>query len=294
MSNVLTVQANESLLSSLKNDPSLTMVKPTNPYITVCYKGDGITISIYTSHKIVFQGNRLDYWLDHFNIHASNPVPSSTSSTYPQAGSDEVGTGDVFGPVVVAATYVDRSMVDRLKALNIDDSKLMDDQTIRTVAPIIMDLIPYSVLILDDAKYNQMHQIYNLNALKAILHNHAYIKLQEKINTLPKLCVVDQFTPESTYYRYIADQPTIIRGLTFHTKAEHRFLAVACASVIARYTFLNAMDQLSAQLGIQLHKGAGKLVDEDIRLIHAQYGQAMLYHVAKLHFSNIQKVNDHA
>ena len=276
----------------------LIKVGPTNPYMKACYKADGITINVYTSNKVVFQGNNIEQWFNDHPTIMDIVQPKATTapsvlSTFPQAGSDEVGTGDVFGPVVVSAVYVDQTMVNQLKGLKIDDSKVLDDRTIQTVVPTIMQICPYSVLVLDNLKYNQMHQRYNLNALKAILHNHAYVKLKEKIGSLPNLCVVDQFTPKTSYYRYLNGQTNIIHGLTFKTKAEHQFLSVACASLIARYTFIKAMDQLSDQLNIRLHKGAGKLVDEDIEKIIDRYGLTMLNHVAKLHFSNITKVSEH-
>ena len=39
---------------------------------------------------------------------------TSSTSQYPQAGSDEVGTGDYFGPVCVCASYVTKDDVDFL------------------------------------------------------------------------------------------------------------------------------------------------------------------------------------
>ena len=296
MSNVISVQWDDQTIHQLSTLKDLLVYPSPNPYIQTLYKADGITISVYTSNKVVFQGNQLSQWMDdHPSIaRLLKSQDTMVQTIYPQAGSDEVGTGDVFGPVVVSAVYVDKTMAHQLKPYHIDDSKSMDDTTIINVVPTIMKTCPYSVLVLDNAKYNQMHQTYNLNALKAILHNHAYVKLKEKIHQLPHLCVVDQFTPETSYYHYLNGQTTIIRDLTFKTKAEHQYLSVACASLIARYTFLKAMDQLSEQIGIALHKGAGKLVDEDIQKIMDKHGPTMLYHVAKLHFSNIQKVNDHA
>ena len=50
-----------------------------------------------------------------------------------QIGSDEVGTGDFFGPVCVCAAYVKASDIKRLKALGIDDSKRLNDEQIRTL-----------------------------------------------------------------------------------------------------------------------------------------------------------------
>ena len=38
-------------------------------------------------------------------------------------GSDEVGTGDYFGPIVVTATYVKKEDIPFLESLGIKDSK---------------------------------------------------------------------------------------------------------------------------------------------------------------------------
>lgn len=44
-------------------------------------------------------------------------------------GSDEVGTGDFFGPMTVVAVYVDAKQIPLLKELGVKDSKnLNDDQ----------------------------------------------------------------------------------------------------------------------------------------------------------------------
>ena len=48
---------------------------------------------------------------------------TATTNQYPQAGSDEVGTGDYFGPVCVCASYVTQDNVDFLIKLGVRDSK---------------------------------------------------------------------------------------------------------------------------------------------------------------------------
>ena len=53
-------------------------------------------------------------------------------------GSDEVGTGDYFGPIVVTATYVDKSNIDFLLELGVKDSKKMSDEQILSIVPKIL------------------------------------------------------------------------------------------------------------------------------------------------------------
>ena len=49
-------------------------------------------------------------------------------------GSDEVGTGDYYGPIVVTASYVDKSMIPFLIDLGVRDSKKLTDEKILKIA----------------------------------------------------------------------------------------------------------------------------------------------------------------
>lgn len=244
-------------------------------------KLDKGTITAYKSGKVVFSGEDALLYSQQFEKRISD-----------QAGSDEVGTGDYFGPVVVCAAYIKESQVEFLKKLSIMDSKQISDAQILTIAPKLMKELIYSVLILDNPKYNQIHQSLNMNAIKAQLHHRAFQHLKEKLNgQLPELSVVDQFTPEVNYYKYLTDDYGI-RSLHFETKAENKYLSVACASIIARYTFLESLKQLSNYYDIQFPKGAGTLVDTFGIEFVQKHSFNELTRVAKLHFKNTQRIKD--
>ena len=49
-------------------------------------------------------------------------------------GSDEVGTGDYFGPITVCATYVNSDQIGLLKELGVQDSKNLNDDKISAIA----------------------------------------------------------------------------------------------------------------------------------------------------------------
>ncbi|MDI3411239.1 hypothetical protein QKW52_17160 [Bacillus sonorensis] len=66
-------------------------------------------------------------------------------------------------------------------------------------------------------------------------------------------------------------------------------MAVAAASIIARYSFLMEMNKLSKEAGMTLPKGAGPLVDEAAASLIRKHGEAALGHFTKLHFANTQK-----
>ena len=212
----------------------------------------------------------------------------------PQAGSDEVGTGDTFGPIVVCCAIVDESSKDILDSLNIKDSKELTDKQILEIGEVLTSKIKHSFIMLKNIAYNKATLSYNLNEIKATLHNLCYINLRTKYNSLPKLCVIDQFCTEDKYYEYLErnkEIKEIYRELTFETKAENKYIAVAVASILARYYFVKEFEELRKKYNIDLAKGSSNpILEKQLKEIISKYGVDELNNVAKLHFKNVQKV----
>lgn len=213
-------------------------------------------------------------------------------SIFPQAGSDEVGTGDTFGPVVVACAIVYEKDLMLLDNLNIKDSKELSDMEILQIAPKLIKNIANSYVILKNNKYNIAKEKYNLNEIKAILHNQVY-KALEKQYALPKLCVIDQFCSEENFYKYLSniDNLDYKKDYHFETKAENKYISVAIASIIARYYFLKEFDNLCKKYGIDFAKGSSNpILEKQIEKIIKKYGKDELNNVAKLHFKNVKNI----
>ncbi len=242
---------------------------------------DGCSITCYNSGKTVFQGRDAELY--------AAPFRTGMTDILPQAGSDEVGTGDFFGPVCVSAVYLRESDISLIRTLGIQDSKQMNDGMIRKCAPLLREQLIHTVLVVTPEKYNAVHRSANMNAVKALLHNQAYINLRRKTE-LPGLIVNDQFTPEQQYYRYLSSAEEIIRDIRFETKAENKYPAVAAASVIARAAFLDTMDQMSRLWDMEFVKGAGTAADECGKEFIERYGKNRLGQVAKLHFKNTERI----
>lgn len=284
-----TITMSEQQIKELEHRLKDCIKRKTPPYALYQYKTSDCVITAYASGKVVFQGEGADFYIDSIPSQKKSTSISSQIEQFPQCGSDEVGTGDYFGPVVVCAAYVKEEQVSWLKGLGIQDSKAMDDTYIRKIGNQVMCQIPHSLLILNNAKYNQIHASNNMVAIKAKLHNQAYVHLQKKIGTLPSLCVVDQFVAENSYYRYLKNEKEVIQNLHFETKAENKYLSVACASFIARYAFLLSFDAMKERYNFSFPKGAGKNVDISIQDFVKKYGKEELYNIAKLHFANTNK-----
>ena len=252
-------------------------------------KPENCVITCYTSGKTVFQGKDANVDAAAF-MQGQDEIPNAaTTNQYPQAGSDEVGTGDYFGPVCVCASYVTQDNVDFLIKLGVRDSKQMSDADMLKIGPLLMERIPHSLLIVPPQKYNRVHESNNLNAIKAKLHNQAYINLAKKIE-LPSFKIIDQFTPETSYYRYLQNEPQIIRGIHFETKAEDKYLSVAVGSIISRYGFLKTWEEMEKKYNMTLPKGSGDKVDIVAQAFVERYGLERLGEIAKLHFKNTEKI----
>lgn len=279
----------------------------TPPYAIFQATEADTTITLYESGKIMFQGTSADIdaniWLDlekKLNNRIINIDGTETKAKpkddsimdFNTIGSDEVGTGDFFGPIVVTATYVETKDFEFLKELGVKDSKKITDEKILQIAPQIMQRIPYVTTILDNKTYNEKHSDkFNMNKLKAILHNKALYELKNRQNYNYAKIVVDDFCGKEKYYEYIKDISNKVEHITFMTKAEDKVMSVACASIISRYIFLHKMDELSDSIHIPLPKGAGAEVDKVAQEIKEKYGFDKLYEIAKMNFNNAKKIS---
>jgi ribonuclease HIII len=279
----------------------------TPPYAIFQAEEADTIITLYESGKIMFQGTSADIdaniWIDlerrlngrDINIDGGETKVKPKDESimdFNTIGSDEVGTGDFFGPIVVTASYVDKSNFDFLFNLGVRDSKKLTDEKIKQIAPEIMNKIPYVTTILDNKTYNEKHSTnLNMNKLKAILHNKALGLLKSKITNYDYI-VVDQFAEKYVYYNYLKESNNVVRNITFITKAEDKCLAVACASCISRYKFLKEFGKISKELNTLIPKGASDRVDEVALKIVKEKGIDILDNYVKKNFKNYEKLKE--
>ncbi|MBQ9854254.1 MAG: ribonuclease HIII [Bacilli bacterium] len=278
----------------------------TPPY-AILQADDGDTVvTLYESGKCVFQGRDADlasdFWIETEKINSGKAEVTSSDNKKEEkkerriplrinsVGSDEVGTGDYFGPIVVTATYVDKSNIDFLLELGVKDSKKMSDTEIKKVVPEIIKKIPYHTFILNNKQYNELYDKNNMNKMKAILHNKVLSEFVNKEKYSYEYIVVDQFENPKSYYNHLSEAKFKVYGITFLTKAEDECLSVACASLISRYIFLREMNNMSKNIGIDIPKGASDIVDNVGREIVKKYGKDKLSEIAKLNFKNTEKI----
>lgn len=297
----------ESELKKLEAFYAENRISSNNPYIQFSAKTpDGVSISVYSkahngAHKVLFQGkealNEASLWgevsVQPTLFDCSSLAPKQRKEAfvnlYPQIGSDEVGTGDLFGPVCVVASYIKESDLDMLHGLGVTDSKKLTDESIREIGKALIKFIPYSSLSLPLFKYNQLYQKgENLNSIKAKMHNRCLLNLSKKY---PGAHIYqDQFAEPRLYYSYLKSELEIQEGIIFKTKGELAFPSVAAASIIARYSFLKKMEAMNEEFSFNFPFGAGEQAKQALKEFLSKYGEERLTEVAKLNFKTIEEV----
>lgn len=284
------------------------------PYSIFQAQSADVIITLYESGKVMFQGVSADIeaniWKDqerHLNNRdidkelkkiedkkeekkKENNLNFYNMSTI---GSDEVGTGDYFGPIVVTATYVNKKDEIFLRDLGVKDSKALTDEKIIEIAKELIKKVNYKTFILTNKDFNDYTKKgYNMNKIKAILHNKVLYSIKENHMSDYDKIVVDQFVYPKKYFEHINEATNKVTDISFTPRAESKCLSVACSSIISRYIFLHEMAKLSKELNITLPKGANDIVDDIGFEIVKKYGFNKLYEVAKINFKNTEKIKN--
>lgn len=284
MNNSFSFKADEETILKIIDFYDYCKVEISNTTIRFRGATSDFTIQIYNTGTVLIQGRQAIYEYSIWQNH--NTIIS-------HIGSDEVGTGDYFGPIVVASCLVNKEDVEYLNVIGVKDSKMLSDSKIREIAPLILKRLKVKIFVLSNQKYNQLYnsEKYNLNKIKAYLHNFVLYKLVEETKFTGPV-IIDQFCDSELYFKYLNDFKAndILKNVSFYIKAENKFLAVACASIVARFEFLRRIDDIAKETGIQIIKGANSEVDQIAYKLAYKHGIEYLKKYVKFHFANTKKI----
>ena len=283
----ITLTPSEKEIQAFLEHYQTSLAPSKNPYIRYFLRLPQATVSIYTSGKVLLQGEGAEKYARFFGYQV---VEENRGQNFPLIGTDEVGNGSYFGGLAVVASFVTPDQHDFLRKLGVGDSKTLTDQKIRQIAPILKEKIQHQALLLSPSKYNEViGDRYNAVSVKVALHNQAiYLLLQKGIQ--PEKIVIDAFTSAKNYDKYLVQEANRFSNpISLEEKAEGKYLAVAVSSIIARDFFLENLENLGRDLGYQLPSGAGTASDKVASQILQAYGMQGLSFCAKLHFKNTEK-----
>lgn len=294
--------ADEALMEEIRDfyeAPSYPNKK--NPYLVFQVKTlDNVQVTCYKSKEIytlMFSGDR-NKIIDEALIFIDNPVvidektinKDYLDNSY-QIGTDEVGVGDFFGPLVVAATYVTPENLNLIEKLGIKDSKKLTDTKILEIGPIVEKYFLHEVCLCSPKKLvNLKNNGWNMHKIMANLHNTAQNNLLSKIKVNPSTKIyIDEFSNENLYFKYlVTNKPNL--PIHFETKGESLYPSVACSSVLARYHFLKIWEKMNEYFKTEIPKGAGEEVDKTVQKLLRKYSLKDLKPYMKTFFRNYKDI----
>ncbi len=273
--------------------------RPTEiPYTHIAADGENCRIALYTSGKCVAQGKGAHDWvtftleplvlqealLGYDDVH-------DPEASQPHMGIDESGKGDFFGPIVIAAAYVNNSLARAFAEKGVRDSKTVtSDKKAEAMARDIRKMLGdrYAIVAIGPAAYNRLYaKMRNVNNMLAWGHARAIENLLEKVPDCPR-AVSDQFGPKRQIEQALMKNGRSIE-LVQRPKAESD-PAVAAASILARAAFIAALRKIGEQHGVEIPKGASERVREvAVELVKAKGPQTLL-ETSKCHFRTADAV----
>lgn len=257
-------------------------------------QSDAGTITAYKSGKIVMQSND-ESWAEQKLCFLREKFGKSEDGEVfiPHIGVDESGKGDYFGPMVIAAVFVESADIrDKLLSIGVRDSKKVSDSSAIRLREEIMNICKgASEVMISPVKYDELYKKFrNVNKLLAWGHARS---IENVLEDLPKdtckLAVIDQF---SKYESRVLDA-LMKNGKQLNIKQKHKGesdIAVAAASIVARGKFLLELQQLREKYGIELPKGANNCVVQVGKAFIKEFGVEKLDNVAKLSFRTTLKI----
>jgi len=269
-----------------------------NKYIVFSYKENDFSFNIYKNQKSSLFSLVLNYlndsdlyiFLKKFNLKIENNFIFDKE----QIGSDEVGTGDFFGPVVVASSFVNDEIYKDVLKYKIIDSKKVKDEDILSKIPFFIEKYPsifYSIT-LDNNRFNKAkNNGFNLNEIKAIMHNNCLYNLKKQFKNCQYI-YIDEFVSKEKYFTYLDNSSikNIVSNVIFHTKGETFYPAVALASCYARFIFLKEIDKINKKYNVKIPLGASSKVDEFAKDFIKKYSLDELKKISKISYNNFKKV----
>ena len=207
-------------------------------------------------------------------------------------GTDESGKGDYFGPLVVSGFVVSRQMVSQLEGMGICDSKKLRDKEIFRLAHELYHKFAdrAEVLVLKPETYNKLYEDFRqkgkkTNEMMGWMHGRLILNLHKRRGV--SCALVDKFAAERIVTSSLIGLKDI--NIVQRVKAESD-IAVAAASVLARYHFLIGVEELSRKFGINLPKGSSAKTIETGKVFVNTFSPERLNEVAKINFRTTEQI----
>ncbi|AIF69228.1 ribonuclease HII [Palaeococcus pacificus DY20341] len=160
-------------------------------------------------------------------------------------GIDEAGRGPVIGPLVIATVVVDEKNLDRLRELNVRDSKKISPKRRE-------ELFNKIIEILDDYVVIELwpEEIDNRNGTLNEFEVENFIKALNSLKIKPEVLYIDAAdVKEERFGEVIKKKLDFSPKIVSEHKADDKYLPVSAASILAKVTRDRAIEKLKEEYG---------------------------------------------
>jgi ribonuclease HIII len=254
----------------------LQLLPPSSEYELIRVKEKDIFFVAYTTGKMVFQESAgMESLLDEILI----PVHSDI------VGTDEAGKGEWYGPLVVAGVVLTPGQTLYLRKMGVGDSKSLSVFRVSEIGKVIKNSsIEKEVRVFPPETYNILIEDFKkekktLNDLLAWAHGEVITALLTRVQArgvYPETVYIDKFDVGDAS-RGLEHLSSFDVNIVQKTGGESE-VAVAAASILAKFTFEEEFTRLNETYGVDLRNSLPEDIPQDI-----------LPHVAKMHFKNVKR-----
>jgi ribonuclease HIII len=200
-------------------------------------------------------------------------------------GTDECGKGDIFGPLVVGAVFVNEESKLKLKKIGVRDSKELSETQITSLAREVKKIAinNYSIVRIEPTEYNSLYLKYlNLNKFLGYVHSKAISNLLDNIKC--DCVITDKFSSRELEISTVAKYSNV--NFIQIEKGES-YIGVAAASILARDNFNDWFNNTVIN-GLSLSKGASIEVQRLAKMLYHNLSKEKIESIAKLHFKTFK------
>jgi ribonuclease HIII len=256
----------------------LERVQPKNQYEALRISDGDIQLILYKSGKVVHNNS------DESRKLLNEVLSIETSYDY-LVGTDEVGKGEWYGPLVVACIALTPKQITHMRELGVRDSKEIERSRLMKLAQeITREPFAKNVLTLMPEKYNQLYKEFRiegktLNDLLAWAHASTISKVLAKLGERRIKILIDKFDVEKTELRllttaHVSSKTTNLEII--QTASGDTEIPISVASILAKEEFENRVGDLERKYGVQLRGAKPETISKEI-----------IANVAKTHFKNV-------
>lgn len=263
-------------LKGLVIGKKLQKIPVKSEYELLRIKDGDINIIAYKSGKMVYEDNP-------DTLRIVEQIFQVDSQYDFELGSDEVGKGEWYGPMVIVCTAIKPSEISELRKLGVRDSKTLSYNEIHRISEDMKKMkIRWRLLELSPKTYNEKVDEFkkegkNVNELLAWSHSALIKAILKEIQFDKVKIVIDKFDVEKTYQRLLQIDTSKV-NIIQKSKGESE-IPVAAASILAKDIFNEEVNKTIKKYGIDFRHVQPKDIPKNI-----------LENISKKHFKNVNEV----